>query len=312
MKKKLLILLTVITLILSCQMSFAGAETAFAAPFPAGSAEAALAARIAETLGLDFIPADETANISESRAEAANRMLAEPGTILCDTQAALMAGLQGYTNEDLRTAMVPICRIARCPLYLVMDSGAAAEKGITDGESFRSYLAGNEYDDGLLLARHVEADPSDRAAVMLTNELPLLTDVFWPNDIPDTLKAGDAALAVYTEAELNAAAPENLLVLFALGSARTETHPEVPAITESGLTACPEPALYLMTKTGAAQDLLDDTAQRISGATLSPDCLSAGFVFDPLSGNALNEEIAAIFADYVDYMTAEGLYFYEQ
>lgn len=311
MKKNLLLLLTVLALVL-CLASAANAEASLTAPFPAGTAEAGLAARIAETLGLDYTPEDEGADISVARADAANRMLAEPGTLLCDTQAALMTGLQGYTNEDLRTAMSPVCRIARCPLYLVMDAGAAGEKGIADGESFLAYLAENEYDDSLLLARHVEADPSDRASVFLSEELPLLTDVFWPKDIPDNLKAGDAALAVYTEAELNAAVQENLVILFALGSERTVTRPEIPAITEAGLAACPEPALYLMVKAGEDQAALDETAQKISGADLSGACLSAGFVFDPLAGDALTEEITAIFSDYKDYMTAEGLYFYEQ
>ena len=309
--KKILTLLTAVVLSL-CLASAAGAEAALAAPFPAGTAEAVLTARIAEALGLDYAPADETANVSDVRAGAANRMLSEPGVILCDTQAALMAGLQGYTDQDLRDAMVPVCRVARCPLYLVMDAGAAAEKGISDSESFRAYLAENEYDDSLLLARHVEADPSDRAAVFLTDELPLLTDVFWPQDIPEILKTGDAALAVYTEAELNAAAPEDLVVLFTLGSERTEAYPEVPAVTEAGLDACPEPALYLMAKVGEDPALLDGIAQKISEAGLSADCPPAGFVFDPLSGESLTEEITAIFADYKNYMTAEGLYFYEQ
>ena len=312
MKKRLLTLAMTALLIL-CLLSAACAETALVAPFPAGSAEAVLTARIAEILNVSYRPADENASTgSDGRAETANRMLDEPETILCDTQAALMAALQGYTKEDLRTAMTPVCRIARCPLYLVIDAGTAGEKEITDGSSFLTYLTENEYDDSLLLARHVEADPTDRAVTFLSNELPLLTDVFWPSDIPDTLRSGEAALAVYTEAELSAAAPETLVVLFTLSGERTRIRPDVPAITEAGLDACPEPALYLMAKSGEEQELLEKTARTISGADLSADCISAGYIFDPLSGDALIEEISGIFADYVDYMTAEGLYFYEQ
>ena len=312
MKKRRLTLLTTALLIL-CLASAACAETTVAAPFPAGSAEAALTARIAETLGADYVPADENAPTgSDGRSAAANRMLEEPETLLCDTQAALMAALQGYTKEDLRTAMTPVCRIARSPLYLIMDAAAAGEKGIDGSESFLAYLAENEYDDSLLLARHVEADPVDRAVTFLSNELPLLTDVFWPADIPDALKNGEAALAVCTEAELCAAEPGDLLVLFTLGSERTETHPEVPALTEAGLEASPEPALYLMAKSGTDSGLLEEAARKISETDLSADCLAAGYFFDPLSGDALAAEISDVFADYVDYMTAEGLYFYEQ
>ena len=309
MKRNILILLTALVL---CLSAAAGAEGNLAAPFPSGSAEAALAVRVAEILELTYTPADEAADTGEARTAAANRMLAEPGTVLLDTQAALMTALQGYTTEDFRTAMIPVCRIARCPLYLVMDAGSAAEKGITGGESFLAWISENEYDDSLLLARHVEADPADRAATFLSDELPLLTDVFWPKGIPENLKAGDAALAVYTEAELNAAVQEDLLVLFTLGSERTASRPEIPAITEAGREACPEPALYLMAKTGDSLVLPEETAQKISGADLSDACRDAGFIFDPLSGEALDGEIAGIFEDYRDYMTAEGLYFYEQ
>ena len=44
---------------------------------------------------------------------------------------------------------------------------------------------------------------------------------------------------------------------------------------------------------------------------MSAACEAAGMVFRPLTGDALQDEIRGIFADYKDYMTAEGLYFYE-
>ena len=80
-----------------------------------------------------------------------------------------------------------MCKVARIPLYLVMSRSAADEKGIADGEGLMRYLAENEYDDTLLFARHVEADPSDRAMVFLAEQLPVLTEVFWPAEIPEAL-----------------------------------------------------------------------------------------------------------------------------
>ncbi len=309
MKKRSLILLLVSSLILG--LAAAEAEN-LVAPFPAGSAEAALTARIAEVLELTYIPVKENSPLdNESRAETANHMLQEPGTFLCDTQSALIAGLQGYTAEDLRTAMVPVCRIARCPLYLVMDAAAAEERGISAGEDLLNQLAENEYDDSLLLARHVEADPEDRAAVFLSEQLPLLTELFWPAEVQEALRSGDAALAVYKETELDAAGAE-VLALFTLGGERTEAHPEIPSLTEAGAKACPEPALYLMAASREAGALSGSLADKITGADLAADCLAAGFIFDPLSGSALEKEISEIFADYKEYMTAEGLFFYEQ
>ena len=148
-------LLPALALILLLICSAALGEGTLAAPFPGDSPEAILAARIGEVLNMTYTPETPDASMnSEARAAAANRMLADAGVILCDTPAALMAGLQGYTTDDLRTAMVPVCKVARIPLYLVMSRSAADEKGIADGEGLMRYLAENEYDDTLLFARH--------------------------------------------------------------------------------------------------------------------------------------------------------------
>lgn len=308
MNKKLITLLISLTLIL-CSISSAGSEGTLIAPFEADCVEAVLAARIAETLEIAYRPEDGTTSEYERRVKAANLMLTQPEAILFDTQAALISSLQGYTTEDYRTVMVPVCRVARCPLYLVIGKEIAAEKGIDSAEVFLSYLTDNEYDDSLLLARHVDASPEDRATVFLTEELPLLTDVFFPDQIPDMLRSGDVALAIMTESEITAT--QDILILFALGSERTENYPDIPSITEFSFSACPEPAFYLMTKSGTSETVIRNAAQKISDGDFSSICLPAGFAFDPLSGDALDQEIAGIFSDYKDYMTAEGLYFYE-
>ena len=107
MKKKYFFLLISVILIL-CFQSSTIAESNLVAPFPAGSMESTLIAKIAEALSLNYAQADKTIQIDEARIEAVNRMLSEPDTFLCDTQAALMTALQGYTNEDLRVAMTPV------------------------------------------------------------------------------------------------------------------------------------------------------------------------------------------------------------
>ena len=53
------------------------------------------------------------------------------------------------------------------------------------------------------------------------------------------------------------------------------------------------------------------SAEAAAAADMSAACEAAGMVFRPLTGDALQDEIRGIFADYKDYMTAEGLYFYE-
>jgi hypothetical protein len=37
-----------------------------------------------------------------------------------------------------------------------------------------------------------------------------------------------------------------------------------------------------------------------------------GFTFSPLAGEEAEKEIREIIADYIGYMTSEGLFFYEQ
>ena len=83
--RKLSVLLLTILLLNLCLGAYAGAEGNLAAPFASGSGEAAMASRIAEILETDTIPADDALPESERRINAANLMLADPGTLLCDT-----------------------------------------------------------------------------------------------------------------------------------------------------------------------------------------------------------------------------------
>ena len=291
--------------------ALAGAESRVLSPAAEDSAEGRLTAAVAAALGeaAEFRP-DAAQTAAENRAAAANDMLADAETLLCDTEAVLMAGLQGYTAKDLRTEMKPVARIARCPLYLVMDEAAAEALGIADGAGLLAYAEEHAYEADFLFARHVEADPEDRAMVFLCGEIPVFMELFWPEEVLSALETGDAAAAVLTESEIRGA-ERPLRVLCALGETRSEAWPEVPCATELGLTPCPEPGLYLFASAEAAEDRIAAAAAAVEGAELAQACREAGCEFAPLTGEALEETVRGIFADYRDYMTEEGLYFYE-
>ena len=276
----------------------AQAGTVVVSPFDPSSGEAQIAAAVAESLSAACEPAEDSP-------AAANRMLSDPGVILFDTQAALISGLQGYTDQDLRQAMTPLCRVARCPLFLVMDKTAAAEYGIEDAASFLTCIEANEYE--FLLARHITADPVDRAATKLSDELPLLTDYFLPEEILEELHTGGVQAAILDGVTMRAADDGELLVLCALGDRRAKAYPDVPSAPEAGLPVCQDIFLGLY-KANAGEEEAAPAADPELEALL----LSLGYEFSPLAGDDFKREIQDTFADYKAYMTAEGLFFYEE
>lgn len=292
-------ILTILAMI--CSMITSAAAAGMVAPFTAESAEGKTAQALADLLGIQLIlTGDGTSD------EAANRMLAEPGVYLCDTQAAPIAGLQGYTDEDLRTAMVPVCLAAESPLYIVMDVTKADEYGIRDAETMMSYINDHEYE--LTFARHTGADVTDRAVTLLSNEMAVLTDYFMPEEIPDVLRSGEADGAVMTGAAL-ADNRDGLIVLCCLGDHRSEAFPEVCCAQEIGLPVCRGEMLWLFTS------VITDTGEAEGYARIAAEGnlqLPEGFEQRILTGDALLDDMTDLFADLKEYMTSEGLFFYEE
>lgn len=291
-----------ITVILCCILnSFAAAD--LYAPFSEESAEGKVAGMLADKLGIPLVLTGEGTSD-----KAANRMLGDPGALLFDSQSAPIAGLQGYTDEDLRTAMVPICLVAESPLYIVMDTGKAEQYGICDAATLTTYISENEYE--LTFARHTGADVTDRAVTLLGNEMAVLTDYFLPEEIPDVLRSGEADGAIMTGAELaeNKDDPD-LLVLCCLGRKRSKAYPDIPCAAEAGIPECRGEMLYLFTSAKTEPAETEQYEQIVSGSDL---LLPKGFEQRLLTGNALMNDVRELFSDLKEYMTSEGLFFYEE
>ena len=288
MKKGLMILLA-LALCVSC----AGAERGLTAEGTPGSPAAALAELVSEKTGLALGTAGE-----EGPGEAANRMLEDPERILCGSQQSLIAGLQGYT---------PVCRLAVSPLYLVMDRDTAEGYGISDVQTLAAYAAEHEYE--MTFARHLGADPVDRAVTRLADEVLALTDYFRPEEIPAVLHSGEADAAVITGLEL-ADSGEDWLVLCCLGAERSLAYPDIPCAAETGWTPCEGEWFALF----ASAEIPEELAAEAAGAALGigQEDLPAGYELCPLEGEELREAVQELFLDYKDYMTAEGLFFYEE
>ena len=297
MKRGLLILLALVLCV-----SAAGAEKGLTADFPAGSAEAALAELVSEKTGLPL----ETA-ADGGPGDAANRMLADPECILCGSQKALVAGLQGYTSADLRKAMTPVCRVAVSPLYLVMDRNTAEGYGITDAETFAQYATEHEYE--LIFARHLGADPVDRAVTRLADEALALTDYFAEEEIPDALRSGEADAAVLTGRELTADGGD-WLVLCCLDEDGSLAYPDIPRAKDLGWTSAEGEWFALFASAGIPEDLALQAAD--AAMEITREDLPAGYELRLMEGIELQDAVKELFADYKDYMTAEGLFFYEE
>ena len=298
--KRLLVILIVLLLTVSCGL---GEQQKLVCPWKEDAPEALLAGEAAALLSLEQAEAPE-----EDSAAAVNLMLGQPDTLLCDTQSAMLLSLQGYTAEDLRTAMTPVCQIASCPLYFVVGSFCASTLGIDSMEGFLDYINAHEYE--LLMGRYTDASVEDCAAADLSDALPLLTDYYFLDEIIAALEEDELQAAVLTGTDLTAYADTNaFLPLMSLGSERTKEHPELPCAAELDLPVCIAKNVYLLASAKMPEEAVNSLTQRFLEGCSSLT-IPQSYEAVPLTGEALQEQVKQEFAKFKRYMTAEGLFFY--
>ena len=307
MKKRCLLILLVLML---CTAAAGCAEKGLTCSFAPESPEEGLAREIAGLLDLPLLPGPE--DVEDLAGAAANLMFTDPECVLLGSQDVLIAGLQGYTihtsSEELWNALSPVCSLAESPLLLVMDRQVAEGLGVTDYASLRDYISANEYE--LTFVRHIGADPVDRAAVQLSEDLEIMTDVFSDDEIPDVLRdGGEAQAGIFTGAEL-AESGDDWLVLCCLGTERSPLRPDVPCAAETGLTPCEGPLACLFMSADADESAVRTVSEAAAG--LAESSLPAGYVPRYASGSGFAEALRDLFTDYRQYMTSEGKMFYEE
>ena len=283
--KKLIALLLVISLMLPAA---ALAETLYYAQDDAELADAAAAAFSLEK--------KET----PERIKALDALLSDPSGLALVTEQQFIEGLQGYGEADrdtVETGFVLVSVLGQSDLYLVCSAETAEAAGISDLASVRTYLEENEY--ALIMMRSLSADQADYAATQLMDALYFDSETFVDaGDEADNLEGGEAYVMVCDTARALEMADAGCVVLGPLTQKRTAEFPDLPSAGECGLPVIGGSWFALCGRAdGAAWE---------GEAQLPEDALAAYCLHAPEAPVSLPQ----IIEDYVDYMTAEGLFFY--
>ncbi len=277
-------------------------------------------AGVAETT-LYFGEEDGTANVladvlseltgwpSDAAEEATavlDRAVSDPDCVALVSQQALLEGLQGYTDCEVRTDLQLLLPLGEEELFLVTSRETADSLGLTDLPSLQAYLTDHPFE--LTVMRSFEAGAADYAAVQVFNALDLDSDTFGDlQDCAESLADGDYLL-VANLACIAQMGDGYAVVLGPLTEERSAFYPELPSAAECGLPVCsgnvwalyiaagedPEPLRTLLLPAVADEAF----AEVLADANLLP-VAPDGF------------PLAELLTDYVGYMTEEGLFFYD-
>ncbi len=233
--------------------------------------------------------------VSDADAAAAmNAFLAAPKdqAVFIGDPATLILSLQGYTDEDLRTAIVPVAKIAASPARLYATEGAIALCGTPTPEELLAFTENAPFE--LFIARLTDASPVDyltlEATAMCYVDQNLYMDFA---EMAQAARDGAADLCVFG-AEIPAELEGLLTPLYT-----TELEgPFMGAFMQADTTMAAEveTALLALIRQADTQALLE----------------AAGYIPDSCKDSAaFAEEVENLISDYIQYLTNEGLFFYE-
>ncbi len=262
-------------------------------------AEEAIAKSLCAALGWE-------ADASDSGSEAWNRLFEHRNGYALGTQQQLIEGLQGYTAKDPRKALQPVLTLGGNDLYLVCSDTIAQEADIHDLPDLQNYLADHPYE--LTLMRVFTASNADSAAYHLLEALDFDMDTFVDEaDCIASLGDGPYALVVDTDLALTLTA-EGHTVLGPLTEARTKEFPELPCAAECGLPVHTGTCYMLLAPIGAGiSSLVPQVESELSDPTF--ETMLANFHLHPVQTDDFSWNSTV--DDLVNYMTAEGLFFYD-
>lgn len=295
-------------LVLLVMVPFAalGEGVTLSCPFDETTPQGELAAALGALLG-----AQTRCMPDDMATQPLNAMLADSSVYCLHTNEALIRSLQGYTDSDLRQGMQAVCQVAQDTLYLAATPEAAQEAGLTDLASVADYLAQNEY--ALMLARLMDASAEDYAATELLNALTLDQMLFVDDaDLSDNME-GMPLLLIADTNSAKALEAKGCVVLGALSQQRTKAYPELPCAEEAGIPVYANVYYGVFASSGADIAQVREALEAVRASQAWLDALSAcGLEAPALSYDAFKTRVEDDFAAYVDYMTAEGLFFYEE
>ena len=244
-----------------------------------------------------------TRQMMEAETEALDAVAGRPDVAALVTQQALIQGLEGYTDTDVRTDIQMLMPVCRNDLYLVCSRETAETFGISDLPSLIQCLQEQPFE--LMLMRCFEASVTDYAAVRLFDAMDFGTETFADGaDCEENLDQGAYVLVADTEQAMILMG-KDAVVIGTLSEKRTAEFPQLPCAGEYGLPVCMGRvwALY------CSADMDPDGMRDLMSATelLTTEEL-AELHCSPLT--AEEYVFVDVLQEYIDYMTAEGLFFY--
>lgn len=235
-----------------------------------------------------------TVTAAPNTLEAMNAFLAadKDGAVFIGDPSAMILSLQGYTDADLRTAVTPVAKIAASPAMMYASQAVLDICPDADHDSLVAYCENAPFE--IFIARLIDASPVDyltlTASAMMYVDQDLYMD--WA-EMAQYVQDGAVDLCVFgaaVPAELNGL----LIPIYDTGlegpflGAFVQTDSAIAADAEAGLLAL------------AAQD---DVQLLLQGAGYTPGTHE--------NSAAFTEEVKDLFQRYIQYLTNEGLFFYE-
>ncbi len=289
--KKLLSIALASVLLFSCAV----AEMTLVDPYAECPVEAALSEYLAGALAERFAT-PVTVRHEPDAAQAANAFFALPAeeALLLANQGVLIVSLQGYTDQDMRTAVRPAARVAASGSAFYAASSIAETLRDMDPEALTAYTEEHPYE--LFIARLVDASHNDYLELNATEEMYVDQNLYMSYDeVMEAAADGAPDLLVLSDAML----PDGM-----------QEYRKLFDTDEAGIWQ----GLFLREQASAERvkfvsEALADICAADAWSALLVD---GGYTRNGYEGEeAFTAEVQALIADYIRYLTNEGLFFYE-
>ncbi len=218
-------------------------------------------------------------------------LAADDSAVYIGNPHAMILSLQGYTDADLRTEIAPVVRLASAPATLYATEGALTLCAETSEEDLMVFTENQPFE--LFIARLVDASPEDYLTLESTALLYVDQNLYM--DYEEAAQAAiDGAADLYV---FGAEVPDELQALLTPLYQTVLDGPFLGAFVHTGADSAQlEAALLAALSQPATQEMLTDKGYASASWQNSAD---------------FAETVKTLFADYIQYLTNEGLFFYE-